>query len=717
MGRMSSMGSMMSSKRGQITLFIILGIVLLFSTAIILFIKSKAVQEMPEMPQITETLPAEIQPFRDYVEDCVYFTAKDAIEMIGVHGGYVGMSPQDTVYTARSFDLDIAGLDPTSHRALTVSQGWHIPYWSYMSSANDCRAACKFGSERPPLLRTQGSGSIESQIDNYVKRNIDGCLADFPGFADEGFSIEKKGNISVKTMITDRNVIVFAEYPFDVSVGETRSMVTQYMATLGVNLKGIYGLATEITALAADNKFLEQHALNLIAGFSGMDEKSLPPMSGTDFNFVSKRWLKSEVAKKLQDILSVYVNLLQATRTRNFRVNYFPNDEFKTGLYSHMVLPLEGSYYDTTVDFNYLGWPLYFYIAPGDTITAREGVGIPLLSLFIPFQRYDLPYDLSFPVMVEMRDMTAYNGEGYSFFIGLEGNIRNNEPVTEDFVAFEQMSDVTAQVQLCNENQRTSGDVTITTTDTGNKPLEGAMIFFSIGELMCPIGETKLTADRNMAVYTGKFPVGAVGTLVVMHPDAAPYSQEFFRAKETPMFMDSIALSKYVMINASAVKLGLNKDDENEWVLDPSPSQLSGNEEFVVMLEKVKEKQTEPDVVAAASVKQGQMSEIRLVPGKYKMTATLMRDKVTLKLPKQTVGGQEMPETTVIDNSVFPTTYEAFVIFDNSIYSSKGVEFKALSFNWPEVPEKDRTLDDMLAWGNMTQYATEYIYYLTPSLK
>ncbi|MFO8016922.1 MAG: hypothetical protein R6U32_07520 [Candidatus Woesearchaeota archaeon] len=721
MGRArASAGGKPKGKKGQLTMFIILGIVLIFSTAIILFIKSQAEEEMPKTPRITEKLPAEIQPVRDYVEECLRFTGKEAVEMIGVHGGYVGLSPDDTVYTSRTFDNDMTGRDPTSHESLSVSQEWNVPYWHHMESDNDCRAQCRFDSERPPLYRTGGSGSIEEQIDTYVKRNIEGCLGGFEDMEEQGFIVEPEGNLSVRTVITDESVIIFVEYPHEVYLEDSKHDISQFMVTLDVDLKEVYGLATKITTKSVENKFLEQHVLNLISAFSGIDEDALPPMTGTEFSFLSKRWLKSEVTQQLQDILSIYINLLQVTQTKNFRLNYFPNDKLATGLYSHMVLPVEESNYDKTVDFNYLGWPIYFYISPGEMIKAREGVAVPIASLFIPFQRYDLPYDVSFPVMVEIRDTDAYKGEGYSFFIGLEGNIRNNEPVTEDSISFRQMSDPTAQAQFCNEDQRTSGDVTITTTDTRNEPIEGATVFFSVGDLMCPIGETELTEDGEKAVFTGKFPSGAIGTLIVRHPEAAPYTQEFFRAGQNPMTVDTIRLKKYKTLNATAVKFGVEKQEGaeggSEWVFKPSPESLGQNDEVMITLRKIKESSEEPEVMAAASVTPDSNGSLRLVPGKYDMRVLLIRDHVTLTLPSQEIEGEETPELSIVDDGEFPTTYEAKIRIDNSIYNAEEMQFKALNFKWPEVPEEERTLEDMEAWSNTTQYATQNLNYLTPSL-
>jgi hypothetical protein len=43
--------------------------------------------------------------------------------------------------------------------------------------------------------------------------------------------------------------------------------------------------------------------------------------------------------------------------------------------------------------------------------------------------KYHFKYDIAFPVIVEVRDKTAFSGQGYSLFFALEGNIKNNEDI------------------------------------------------------------------------------------------------------------------------------------------------------------------------------------------------------------------------------------------------------------------------------------------------
>ena len=694
---------MIRQKKAQVTLFIILGIVIIFSTAIIIFIKQQVREEIPAAPVITEKVPTQFEPLKIYIDDCISITAQNAVYLIGAHGGYIGLTPEYQMYTGESFDVDLAGLNPTEKEGLTMAADWQVPYWHYMNSPNDCSGTCTFDSKRPPLLRTEGKGSIEEQIDKYVSENLKGCLGDYGPFIDQGMAIEEKGNLSVKTIIAEREMMIFVEYPLEATLQETKAPITQHLVTVDVDLRKIYTLASEITNMASESKFLERHTLNLIAGFSGIDEKSLPPMAGTDFAFVSKTWVKSSVEAKLKDILAIYVNMLQASGTENFNLNFYPENKIKTGLYNYMVLPLQGTYYDTSVDFNYLGWPIYFYISPGEIIRAREGVAVPIVSLLIPFQRYDLPYDVSYPVLVELSDKSAFNGRGYSFFFALESNIRNNEPVTEDYVQMTQATDVSEQAQLCNDNQRTSGEVTINVVDQKNRPFEGAAVYFSVGDLMCPMGEAMLDNSTGTATFTGKFPMGAIGSIIIMHPEAEPYTIEFFRAKEEPVTLDLVKLNRAVFKNMTAKRLNVNRED-GEWNIDPTPQDLAANEQVVVSLEKDKS-ENQAAFTTTAVVKGKEQAELRLIPGEYKMTVTLMRDNVTIKIPDQTISGQKVQGTTLVNDGVFPTQYVIDVTFDNSIDGDNTLEFYGLYFNLEGVPESSRKFDDISEWNNVTQIA------------
>ena len=143
-------------KRGQITLFIILGIVLLSTISIILYIRSTTVRERltPELIPAISQIPAEARPVRTYTEDCIYKLSEEAFRKIGFGGGYIEDAGiiTDPITPTESDGVEYPGSD------------LKIPYWWYLKSDNKCAGNCEFSSLQPPLSRTQNS--IETQVDN-----------------------------------------------------------------------------------------------------------------------------------------------------------------------------------------------------------------------------------------------------------------------------------------------------------------------------------------------------------------------------------------------------------------------------------------------------------------------------------------------------------------------------------------------------------------------
>ena len=79
------------NRRGQLTIFIIIGIVLLFSAALITFIRQSVVLYKPPV-EVAETVATELQPIQKYVTECLEIVAKEGIRKAGMQGGYIDTS-------------------------------------------------------------------------------------------------------------------------------------------------------------------------------------------------------------------------------------------------------------------------------------------------------------------------------------------------------------------------------------------------------------------------------------------------------------------------------------------------------------------------------------------------------------------------------------------------------------------------------------------------
>jgi len=324
---------MKMNKKAQLTIFIIIGIVLLFSAALIIYIKQSITEYKPPVEIAFEEVPTELQPLQRFVTICVESTAKEAIIKAGVQGGYVDAS-----------NIIVNDQDPTSAEGISFSPGSDVvvPYWHYMKSSNTCNEQCEFDSKQLPLFRRVGTGnSLEEQIDEYVEQKLSGCIRDFFTFRQQGFEIEQS-TIKAFTTIARTDVFVQLDYPLTVIREGRVEKMSKFTARIPVNLGKFYDLAIELTEKEAKTSYLGFMAFNLIDVYSGIDKNKLPPLADSTFKrggFVS--WLHRDVKSNIEELLMIHTPALQAIGTSNFQGNYYDgDDQLAQGLYSLFILPL-----------------------------------------------------------------------------------------------------------------------------------------------------------------------------------------------------------------------------------------------------------------------------------------------------------------------------------------------------------------------------------------
>jgi hypothetical protein len=77
-------------KRGQITIFIVLGIVIVAAIFLALYFKGQVSDELGKAQLAAKAgLPADVATVWDEIYDCAVLTAEEAIMLIGEQGGYM----------------------------------------------------------------------------------------------------------------------------------------------------------------------------------------------------------------------------------------------------------------------------------------------------------------------------------------------------------------------------------------------------------------------------------------------------------------------------------------------------------------------------------------------------------------------------------------------------------------------------------------------------
>jgi len=186
-------------KRGQITVFIIFGLIFLIFFLIILFTKSYSIEKIGVVSS------SEINPIKNYVDLCTKSSASDALYLLGVQGGYTA---PPKLYFQSAYAK--------------------IAYWYYK------------GEDTSPTIE-----EMEQELSSYVNNALPECIESLNVFSDMGFEFEF-GEINTETKINENNVEFNINYPITIIQGESKAEISEFYKMIPVRLGYIHNIAKEI---------------------------------------------------------------------------------------------------------------------------------------------------------------------------------------------------------------------------------------------------------------------------------------------------------------------------------------------------------------------------------------------------------------------------------------------------------------------------------------
>lgn len=187
-------------KRGQVTLFIILGILIVIILVLVLYFKSGIVKDTFDT-QLSKfvTVPKQVEVIDFFVKECVTKTGNDALLLIGSQGGF--LSPKLNEF--------------------------NVGYYVYNGK--------KVMPER---------FFLENQISSYVGDMLFFCTKSFIDFPQ--FDIEQ-GEIKTKTTINNDNVVIDIVYPLKITKGESTFNLREFNNNeFSIRLGIIYDVSNNI---------------------------------------------------------------------------------------------------------------------------------------------------------------------------------------------------------------------------------------------------------------------------------------------------------------------------------------------------------------------------------------------------------------------------------------------------------------------------------------
>lgn len=179
------------AKKGQLTLFVIIALILIIAIIITFYIKP-----LKENPNKI----AEIRPIESFVQGCIEKTAKNALYLIGQQGGYIEPTQLSTDYNVAYFFYDDRNTMPTKEQ-------------------------------------------IENEISKYINSELPFCTNNFIELPD--FDVEDDV-VKTKTTILENKIRLDIKYPLTIKRGDVGYHLEYFNAEINSNLNTIHGAIEQI---------------------------------------------------------------------------------------------------------------------------------------------------------------------------------------------------------------------------------------------------------------------------------------------------------------------------------------------------------------------------------------------------------------------------------------------------------------------------------------
>jgi hypothetical protein len=694
-------------RKGQITLFIVIGLVLVIAGGLFIFLRVRTTEQglQGQLSEITD-VSTDFQPVYDYVDNCIKETSETGLRLLGQRGGFI--------YPERNGIVSGGGV--TDYNAVRMAPNWVIPYWFHLTSDNRCTGDCQFSivpGAKVFLHKTTDGVSVESQLEDYLNEKLGECIGDFEILEDQGFDIQVIGALDPTVQVLEEEVLFTVDYPIRASLGDSVEDITSYIVKEPVNLNKIWEIGTMITVMESEYKFLERLALNLIVAYGGL-EKEIPPMYDMAFEFGSeKTWPKKLVQLNVKEQIARHIQYLKVYGTKNYEEFNFPGNNFKEHMLNEgMTIPGDDSWSDIIVDFDYLGWEPYIDLNCENEICKPESMSVDMLALF-GIQKYNFLFDVSFPTKVTLKDDQAFNNQGYIFNFMLEGNVRDNRALLTEYVPIE-ITGIESGTMVCDQDKRNSGEVEMMVEDISNSPIADVEVSFNCGTDSCYIGST-----NSAGKLTSKLPICMGGLVTFAKEDylriSSPISTDLNREDTIDIEMTPIITTNFI-VKKSLLTRGSSNIFSPVHSTFTKPLNLSLNDSALITLVRHGTIYEQPYSTAVDFFGGSPKQQIEIAPGVYQINLDLYHVGDVVFPPETITAGDD---SYTIEGRTFEGDFPNGGLYLNHTFTTfnmdKGdITFIAVSPNIPGIPESQRKISDLEQVSKLGFYSGQFGYSLQP---
>ncbi|MFH1971886.1 MAG: hypothetical protein ABIJ18_00225 [archaeon] len=556
-------------KRGQATIFIIIGIVVLFVVVGLLIFREQLFMNEWERAQAQALLiPDEAQEIHTYVSSCIEDVTLEPLVLIGLQGGYINI-PDDPIPSSgqNTFSNNLQMFDGGDLRTA---------YWFY-EAAN--------GVEKEQIPTKE---EMEQEIADYVNENLARCVDEDDVLLNQ-YNVDA-GEIFTEVEILDDSVHFIVNYPLHIEVDEFSFDYPAFYIEQEVPLGKMYDSAVEVMNSENEDFVFEELTYDMIVLYEDI------PDSWTDFECEKKEWDLEEVEEEFKKVL---LNNILAVKIKG--TSYSTNTASDKG-YFELDLIDNNVNYNANVLYS-PNWPLSIDAYPledgklvEDSYTDSGVMGAFLRSLFC-LHSYNFVYDIKYPLLISLYDETS----DYTFQFATMVIIDNNQP-RENVLGTLDYSDDSV---VCDSLTEEMTVYALEVSESGELiELADADVSYRCVSSECNIGKT--SGVKGSASLDALFPTCMNGQLIAE-------KEGYYKGEEIVSTLDadtaSVILEKLYNLDYEIKIVGYNGD-----VRSPTTKETV----YLTL--------TEEEGYVASAYYPTDDNQIELIPGSYSLYGTLIKE-------------------------------------------------------------------------------------------
>jgi len=211
-------------KRGQVTVFLIMGIVILIFFAGILFlVQNTTTKDLRVAESEVQSVGDVRSQIKLFVESCIENIAVPGIYLLGIQGGVIYPD------------------DPTK---LLITENAIINY-GYLNGINQLSTT-----------------DMEKQLNKYMEESLPECL-DFSSFEQQGIVVEEKNGLKMDTKIQQNEVVFSLDYDLELTSGDAEIGIESFIRNVPLKLGNVVTEANSLIEKQKENPDQVAHASQL----------------------------------------------------------------------------------------------------------------------------------------------------------------------------------------------------------------------------------------------------------------------------------------------------------------------------------------------------------------------------------------------------------------------------------------------------------------------